>query len=232
MPEPLIGVCSRWNLEAGEYKLHPRDCRWITEAGGCPVILPFDFERYDILNGIVFAGGPDVNFRLGGYEDGPIAQYDIPLRDEAEVRHAKAALALGMPILAICRGHQLMNCVLGGDLIRDLPEAGYTAHIQEDRGVQDGLPQHFHEIRTTEGSLMRELFGETASVISLHHQSVKTPAPGMTVSALSPDGIIEAIEDRTRHILSMQTHPEMMGYLPPYIWLVREAAAYSKEKKD
>lgn len=231
MPKPLIGICSRWNLDTGEYRLHPRDCRWVTDCGGSPVVLPFDFDRMDILDGIIFTGGADVSWRIGRYEDSPLAHYDIPDRDEAEVRYAKAALDLGMPILAICRGYQLLNCVLGGSLIRDIAEAGYTDHLQEDRGESDGIPQHFHPIRTAEGSLMEELFGQDASVLTLHHQAVREPAPGFLVSAWAPDGMIEAFEDRKRRILAMQTHPEMMGYLPPFAWLVREAAEYQNTKK-
>ncbi len=232
MPDhPLIGVCSRWNLDTGEYRLHPRDCRWITECGGTPVVLPFDFDRYDVLDGIVFTGGADVGCGLGRYEDSPLVHYDAPERDAAEVRHAKAALSAGMPILAICRGYQLLNCVLGGSLIRDIAEAGFPDHVTEDLGMKDGIHQHFHAILTEPGSLMRELFGEEASVLSLHHQAVREPAPGFLVSAHSPDGVTEAFESRERRILAMQTHPEMMGYTPPFRWLVREAAAYQITKK-
>jgi len=231
MKKPLIGVCSRWNPVTGQYTLHPRDCDMVRAAGAIPVMLPFDFEDYEILDGIVFTGGGDVNCDLGGYEDCDLVKYEYPPRDVAEVRHCKAAVEMGIPLLAICRGYQLVNCVLGGTLIRDIAEAGFGEHNATTMPTSSGDMRDAHKLRILPGTLLHRLLGDDPLMLSLHHQAVKVPAPGLLVNAYSPDGVIEGYEDEARHILGVQTHPEMMDCLAPYTWLVEQAKIYQEQRK-
>ena len=124
------------------------------------------------------------------------------LRDVSDILLAKAALASGKPILAICRGEQLMNVVLGGSLYQDIP-------TQVDTLVKHGGGT-WHKIGVEKGSALYDLFGQDSlTVNSFHHQAVKDVAPGIRVTAYSPNGIVEAYEYGNQ-VIAVQFHPEGM----------------------
>ena len=131
------------------------------------------------------------------------------VRDRSDSLLARAALACGKPVLAICRGSQLMNVILGGSLYQDLPSqfSGSVAHSGKT-----------HKIALEEGSVLAGLYGtDSLTVNSMHHQAVKDPAPGIRITARSADGIVEAWE--TPQIVAVQFHPEKMLAAGDSAWL-------------
>jgi putative glutamine amidotransferase len=167
------------------------------------------------LDGLMLTGGDDVTpSRYGEPPHATVVEVE-PERDEFEIALIKEARALNLPILAICRGIQVMNVAFGGTLIQDIPS-------QINSGVEHKLavPPHSsvamaHEIWFEKDSLLGQLLGErlgdldSCEVNSRHHQAVKQVAAGFKVSATAPDGVIEAIEDPTaRFCLGVQWHPE------------------------
>lgn len=212
MKRPIIGISPSFE-EDKYYKLCKNYCELVNEAGGEAIILPFQFETFSALDGVILSGGGDVDGQLGGYENTEIVDRVAHERDAFEVRLFEAAFRRGAPILGICRGHQIINVALKGTLHRDIDEAGFTENHQL-HGESE------HPIRTLAPSRVREMFGETAMVWSTHHQAVKDLGKGLTATAWSPEGIIEAIEHENGRVIGLQTHPERMGFLPPFLWLV------------
>jgi putative glutamine amidotransferase len=162
--------------------------------------------------GVMLTGGVDVDPREYGEPDvHPTVEID-PVRDRYELALAKEALARDLPILAICRGAQVLNTAAGGTLVQDIPSAlpGTLDHQQTQH--RDAV---VHEVKVTRGSCLWTLLEPrlqpdgSVAVNSRHHQSVKTPGTGFVVSAVSPDGIVEAIEkpDAT-FCVGVQWHPE------------------------
>jgi len=212
MKRPIIGISP--SFEDDKYfKLYENYCALVKEAGGEVIILPFTFETFSALDGVILSGGGDVDGQLAGYENTEIVDCVAPARDTFELRLFDAAFRRGIPILGICRGHQIINVALKGTLHRDITEAGFTEKHQ--LGAESE-----HLIRTLAGSLAREMFGETAMVWSTHHQAVKDLGSGLTATAWSQEGVIEAVEHESGRVLGLQTHPERMGFLSPFLWLV------------
>jgi putative glutamine amidotransferase len=181
-------------------------------AGGLPVFLPFSGGKADArkyageCDGFIFAGGVDIDpARYGEQITGEGVEV-LPMRDEFELALAEILKDDPRPILGVCRGEQLLAVVYGGSLIQHL-----DGHRQsEGRDVYD------REAKVFVGSLLYKLIGkENTRTNSFHHQAVKDVPDGFVVSAVAPDGIIEAIEpvgavDSERFILGVQWHPELM----------------------
>ena len=200
---PLVGIsCSHSGSTTDA--LSQNYSQAILRAGGIPVIIPTlgsaeEAERVLArLDGIVFSGGEDVNPAWYGEE---VLNETVGInhpRDHSDSLLARAALRSGKPVLAICRGEQLMNVILGGSLYQDIPSQIPEAH--EHRGVS-------HKIELQGESILSRIFGpDSLTVNSRHHQAVKVPAPDIRVTAWSDDGIVEAWE--TKQIWAVQFHPE------------------------
>jgi putative glutamine amidotransferase len=166
------------------------------------------------VDGLILTGGEDVDPALYGQAPherlGPVNR----LRDETEIALVHAAREAGKPILAICRGPQLLNVALGGTLIQDIASC-----------VQNALPHHpedardarAHEVIIEPGSRIAAAVGATQiSVNSLHHQSILEPAAGLRITARASDGIIEGVEstDKDWWVVAVQWHPEEMSDSP------------------
>ena len=210
---PLIGIsCGR--TSTGSATLSTNYTEAIAKAGGIPVVLPVvdDPALAESLlakvDGIVFSGGPDLD--PAEYGEGILnetVEVDA-VRDRSDLLLARAALASGKPVLAICRGEQLMNVVLGGTLYQDLPAQ-----------VEGVLPHRdtTHMIGVEKGSILYDLFGSDSLMVNtFHHQAVKDVAPGSSVTARSSAGIVEAYENA--NVLAVQFHPERMFQADPS-WL-------------
>lgn len=193
----------------------------VIAAGGLPVQVPvgLDDEAIDELvesaSGLLLTGGADVDPKLYGEEKSEKCGAILSERDEAECALTRAALREGLPILAICRGLQVLNVIAGGTLIQDIPETlglPLTAHRQEG-----DYSETVHEVEIVPGTLLASVVGEeTLAVNTKHHQAVKTPAPSLHVVAKSPDGVIEALEDPAfPFVLGVQWHPEMLAKTHP-----------------
>jgi gamma-glutamyl-gamma-aminobutyrate hydrolase PuuD len=210
---PLIGISTyreqaRWGTWHVPAVLLPASyADAVADAGGEPVLLPTGAISADViarLDGLVVAGGADVDPARYGQAPGPHTTVVRPERDESELTALQAALDRDLPLLAICRGMQLLNVALGGDLLQHLPDV-------ENTGIHDPGPGHYQrrEVRTEPGTALHRLLGPTAPVACHHHQALARIAPGLTPSAWAEDGVVEAVEavDR-RFCLGVQWHPE------------------------
>jgi putative glutamine amidotransferase len=157
-----------------------------------------DRTSLDGLTGLMLAGGNDVAPALYGAEPHPKTDPPNPDRDQLEIALLQEALTRNLPVLAICRGIQLLNVALGGTLHQHIE--GH--HIPKQKDV--------HPVQIAPGSLLHGVLGASEySVNSLHHQAIDRLAPRAQATATSPDGIVEAIElPDSRFVLAVQWHPE------------------------
>jgi putative glutamine amidotransferase len=209
--KPIIGVTAP--LIQGKITLDQDVLNSILMAGGIPYILPYtkDLSAIDDvinhINGLLLSGGVDIDPTRFGEEPIPGLGEIMPERDELETALIERALNKNLPILAICRGIQMLNVAAGGNMYQDFnsQKSGLLQHSQ--RAPRRHLS---HFVATKEETLLRTISGsEKFKVNSFHHQAVKDPAPGFVISALSSDGVVEAIESQEHNfVLGVQWHPE------------------------
>jgi putative glutamine amidotransferase len=188
----------------------------VRRAGGEPVEVVVGGEAPDLIlsrvDGLMLTGGGDVDPKLYGETPHDTFQAAETGRDEFEIALARAAVKRGIPLLAICRGMQVLNVAMGGTLFQDIPS-------QVTGALQHSVPQPraggAHEVWVAKDSKLSELLkdhmedGETCHVNSRHHQSVKDVASGFEVTATSPDGVVEAMEKPNgTFCVAVQWHPE------------------------
>ena len=221
--KPLIGITAGMTKESGglfsnckkDY-LNSAYSRAVAQAGGIPVIIPINPDPEVIratlgrLDGLILSGGDDASPLVFGEEPMPRLGFVYPERDYAELEILNQAMALKLPILAICRGCQFLNSALGGSLYQDL------AYFKPDclMHVQNAYPDEVtHSIEIQENSLLKEIFGDHTLVNSFHHQLINEPAPNFKVTARARDGAIEGIEyqGRDHFIMGLQFHPELLA---------------------
>lgn len=160
-------------------------------------------------DGLLLPGGGDMDPKFYGQERIPACGEPNLLRDAAEPLLLRAFLAADKPVLGICRGIQVMNAVLGGDLYQDIKPFEHLPH--------NGHWAKVHTVTVRRGTLLSRILGQdTVLVNSQHHQAVDWVAPGFTLAALSEDGIVEAIEKpNARFCLGVQWHPEWLSDADP-----------------
>lgn len=239
---PLIGMTpSIMELEwAGAFRM-PATVGWssytraIAAAGGVPVVLATDghgvTEVLAAIDGLVLPGGPDVDPSLYGETEVHPAVYGLnPERDRFEIELARAAVARNLPLLAICRGIQVLNVALGGTLYQDLPDQ-HPAHANHRQ--QAAASEPLHEVQLAPGSCLARLYAAArVRANSFHHQGVKAVAPGLRAVGWSPDGLVEGVESPDHDfVVGVQWHPEVMfeahaEHLRPFAGLAAAAAAY------
>jgi putative glutamine amidotransferase len=201
----------------------------VLAAGGTPVVLPTAFgpgdERLDEalrpVEALLLTGGGDIAPERYGARPTTTLDHVDPVRDDMELRALAWAEQSGVRVLGICRGAQLMAVAHGGSLIQDLPAAGFSAHVdvRHDRGYATLR----HVIKAESDSLTGAVLGDLDEVNTHHHQAVHSPGDGLTATAWSADGVIEAIEGPG--LLGVQWHPETLfvtdpRHLRPFQWLV------------
>jgi putative glutamine amidotransferase len=191
----------------------------IERAGGAPVILPplhpdATDELVSRIDGLLLTGGPDLHPGTYGARPHPALGPTEREIDVFELGLVRAAQHRGLPILAICRGMQVLNVARGGTLIQDLPTEleGAMAHRQTDPGR---LPSH--EVRLEDSSRLAAMAGKTTiAVNSFHHQAIDRLGHGLRAVGWAPDGVIEAVEDpRARFIVGVQWHAESLAESQP-----------------
>jgi putative glutamine amidotransferase len=206
--KPIIGITR--NRRPADYE------QAIRAAGGEPRLLDWDStdagEALDGVDGLMLTGGGDVHPKHYGRSMSPRIELAEPGRDEFEITLSREALQRDLPILAICRGLQVLNVAAGGTLLPHVPDAvgDEIAHsIDEPKNVVA------HQISIKPESTLARALGprgaavETCAVNSRHHQAVDAVAPGFMVSATAPDGIVEAIERNDRRFcVGVEWHPE------------------------
>ena len=160
-------------------------------------------------DGLLLPGGGDMDPKVYGQARIPACGEPNLLRDAAEPLLLRAFLAADKPVLGICRGIQVMNAVLGGDLYQDIKPFEHLPHNDHWAKV--------HTVTVRRGTLLSRILGQdTVLVNSQHHQAVDRVAPGFTLAALSEDGIVEAIEKPdARFCLGVQWHPEWLSDADP-----------------
>ena len=222
---PIIGVTC---TETGSGEIESRNgigtsyVVAIEHAGGTPILLPMaqnesciaDF--IEIIDGLLLSGGVDVDPLFYGEEPRPgLGRIDVA-KDRVETSLIAKAIEIGLPILGICRGIQMLNVAAGGTLYQDISTScdGALKHRQEAPGSYAT-----HAIEIQEGSRLLEILGHpTIRVNSFHHQAVREPAPGFMISAVSRDGIVEGVEKtRGSFAIGVQFHPERMWQNTPPI---------------
>jgi len=221
MGRPVIGVCTaleraRWSVWDQQAFLLPRSyVDAIQRAAGMALMLPPDLalvadpdEALDLLDGLMLAGGADIDPAAYGAPPHRETHGTVPERDTFEIALARRALERDLPLLGICRGMQLLNVAMGGTLHQHLPERfGHHEH-RRAAGTFEGAD---HEVRLTPGSLAHRAVGEERHATkSHHHQGVDRVGEGLVVTGWSElDGLPEAIElPQHRFALGVQWHPE------------------------
>jgi gamma-glutamyl-gamma-aminobutyrate hydrolase PuuD len=210
---PLVGITMYGpEGELGAWSLPGAYADAVAMAGGNPVLLqPTSLEPAELVAGLdalVLAGGGDIDPALHGGGAHPTLYGVSPARDAFELELARAALAdAELPLLGICRGMQMMNVALGGDLELHLPDARGDAveHRKPPRVAT------FHGVAVEPASPLGEIYGEREfPVCSWHHQGVRTLGAGLVAVAWAPDGVVEGIvRERGRFALGVQWHPEL-----------------------
>lgn len=187
----------------------------VVNAGGIPYIIPMVYDeevikcQLEAVDGLIMSGGHDVNPLL--YREEPNMKLGgiLPKRDEFDSKLIKFAMESELPILGICRGHQILNVVNGGNLYQDLSLMD-GCYIKHNQGALSNVPTH--TVKTVAGSKVNKILGDETQINSFHHLCVKDVAPGFIASAYAKDGAIEAIEKTGDHfIMGVQWHPEMLA---------------------
>lgn len=247
--KPLIGMTGR---RAGMGAVAGVSHRWagqhldvhvsafgdsVAAAGGLPVNLPFAVDAEAAvarLDGLVITGGQDIHpARWGGRA--PVDPSADPRwvqsapdqeRDTYEEALLTAALRAGIPVLGVCRGHQLLNVALGGTLVEHLDDTdGLVVHDSPRTAPDDGDPGH--AVDFVPGSLAHTLYGPRQVVNSWHHQAIDRLGHGLSVMGTTPDGVIEAVRLTDRPVVGVQWHPEWTTRAtdPLFEWLVAVSAS-------
>jgi putative glutamine amidotransferase len=235
---PLIGITTyaepevswgHWTLPSALVPLSY--VRAVERAGGRPLLVPpvddAVEETLDALDGVIFSGGNDLDPSSYGADAHPETRGTVPERDRAELALLKAALRRDMPVLAVCRGSQILNVARGGDLVQHLPEVvGHEGH-RHTPGVFADHPVSLDP----ESRLSAVLDGSHAPVKSHHHQGYGLLGDGLRGVAWADDGTVEALEDPSkRFALGVLWHPEEGEDAALFEALVAEARSYAADR--
>lgn len=215
---PVIGIPCQADFRAGSerpiYGNNRTYVHAVESAGGLPILIPMLNDLHQLedllprLDGILFSGGIDIQPSLYGEQKHPALGDFDPQLDEFEVALATWALQEDIPILGICRGMQLLNIMLGGNLYQDISaqHPGTLEHCRRDMPRTELT----HLVTIEEGSMMEKIMGTRQfAVNSLHHQAIKDLGKGVRISGRADDGIAELMEvPGRRFVLGAQGHPE------------------------
>ncbi len=244
---PIIGIPMGQGENARGAKLyvvHQLYFDAIYRAGGIPCPVPLHLEEplyreiFLRLSGLLLAGGEDIDPRHYNAEPKDVIEKTDPDRDSVEIMLARWAVDEKMPILGICRGHQLLNVALGGVLYQDIQTDMGIEEVHDLRGKGPNFRQQRpHPVQLDPDSKIARELGAILWVNSLHHQAVATPGQGLRVIGVSPQGVIEATElEGHPFAVTVQWHPEMLRdddqMLKLFKLLVEEAIRFRETKPD
>jgi putative glutamine amidotransferase len=210
---PAIGITLDFSKRDQElFALRDDYVRSVEAAGGLPLVLapgrPDDAgELLSRVSGLMLTGGGDIDPQAYGETPHPSVERVIPERDAFELALVRQALASGLPLLAICRGQQVLNVATGGTLVQDIPSQLPGANDHDPDSERWAMA---HAVNILPGTRLRAILGaDTVAVNSFHHQAVKDPGRGVVVSARAEDGVIEGIEVPGQSFaVGVQWHPE------------------------
>jgi gamma-glutamyl-gamma-aminobutyrate hydrolase PuuD len=234
--KPVIGITTYltpaawgvWNLDAA---LVPADyVRGVVAAGGVPLLVPPGAEIDEtlaVVDGLVFTGGSDIDPELYRAEAHAETNGIVRERDDFELALMRAALERDLPVLAICRGSQVLNVARGGDLEQHVPDrVGTDVHKRVPGVFAD------HDVEVIGGTRLSSLLGDRHDVKSHHHQGFGDVGDGLQVAARAPDGTVEALEDPSaRFTVGVLWHPEAGEDRALFEALVAEAADFAAAKR-
>ena len=237
MAKPLIGITAyaepsvRWGVWDVPAAVIP--LAYVTQieaAGGRALVVPPSDEgideTLDALDGVLFSGGSDIDPSEYGHDAHEETKGTRPERDRGELLLLRAALERDMPVLAVCRGSQVLNVALGGDLVQHLPDVVGDEKHKHTPGVFAD-----HDVDVKEGTRLGALLGDRAPVKSHHHQGFGRLGDGLVEAAWAEDGTLEALEDpRKRFALGVLWHPEEGEDAALFRALVDEARAYRQAR--
>jgi putative glutamine amidotransferase len=257
---PLIAVTLRSqqpNVNAGEDPALPSfdglrkvGFSSISDVGGAPIgVAPVELSKeqlraiFDVCNGLVLSGGEDIDPASYGRSSAALnagggsatARHLNPVRDKLELTMLSWAREVRMPVLVICRGMQLLNVGLGGDLIGDLPSES-PSHIDHARPKR--WRETVHDVKVPAGSPLHEMFGSAVfGVNSIHHQAIKNVGEDLTAIGHAPDGVVEVVIGSSKdwYVMGLQSHPEAMidvnaGCRAVFAAFVKEAKRFAERK--
>jgi putative glutamine amidotransferase len=234
---PVIGITTyltfaRFGVWEDDAALIPAAyVRALEAAGGRALLVPPSMEgideTLDALDGLLFSGGSDLDPDLYGQETHAETNGVVPERDRAELALLRAALERDMPVLAVCRGSQVLNVARGGDLVQHLPDVVGDEKHKHTPGVFAD-----HDVDLVSGTRVQQILGDHAPVKSHHHQGYGQLGEGLREAARADDGTIEALEDPSRRFaLGVLWHPEAGEDFALFEALVEEARAYHEGKE-
>lgn len=223
---PLIG-CTTYrkttlNTQIDVYGLMPSYSQAITAAGGIPVLIPLGLSEDDLravlerVDGLLLPGGGDINpARYNGRAHPTVGEVDEE-RDRVELFMARTAVSDQKPLLAICRGHQVLNVALGGTLWEDV-DSMLPNSVRHNFNLTHPRTHLPHEVQLAPGSRLAHILGrERTPVNSLHHQGVRDLAPELAATGWSADGLVEGCEAPGHPFaVSVQWHPENLIHNDP-----------------
>jgi putative glutamine amidotransferase len=230
--KPVIGITTyltraQWGAWDLETALVPFSyVRSVAGAGGVPVLVPPGAgvdETLDVVDGLIFSGGSDLDPELYNDAAHPETAGVVRERDDFELTLMQAALARDTPVLAICRGSQVLNIALGGDLEQHVPDRVGT-DVHKERAGEFAE----HDVEVLDGTRLAAILGGRGDVTSHHHQGYGALGAGLREAARAPDGTVEALEDPSRRFtLGVLWHPEEGEDLSLFEALVGAAGEYA-----
>jgi microsomal dipeptidase-like Zn-dependent dipeptidase/gamma-glutamyl-gamma-aminobutyrate hydrolase PuuD len=249
---PKIGISA--NRKEGASRIAEAYYQAVVMAGGAPALLPVTTDlsalsaMVDMLDGVIFSGGGDIDAAYWG--EAPIAEAGEadPCRDEYDFTLLRLAFNRQLPIFGICRGHQVINVAFGGTLYQDILSRFYLTadggeapdmirHNQEEARDEATHPVVLTDIPSKLRTALKNPQERVIQVNSFHHQAVKDVAPEFIVTATSPDGLIEAVEHPEYPVFGVQWHPEAMAVagsemmLDLFRYHVKQAGAFAEAKR-
>ena len=231
MSKPVVGITTYltraawgpWDLDAA--LIPAAYVRAVASVGGAPLLVPPGTDvdaTLEALDGIVFSGGPDLDPALYGAEAHAETYGIVRERDDFELELMRGALDRDVPMLAICRGSQVLNVLRGGDLEQHVPDRVGTEVHREVPGVFSE-----HDVAVLDGTRLASILGDRHGVKSHHHQGFGALGSGLQEAARAPDGTLEALEDPSRQFtVGVLWHPEAGEDRALFEALVAEAKAY------
>ncbi|MDL2256195.1 gamma-glutamyl-gamma-aminobutyrate hydrolase family protein [Parabacteroides sp. OttesenSCG-928-K15] len=212
---PRIGISA--NRKEGLSCIAETYVRSVEEAGGAPVLIPVitDIKALtaivESLDGLLMSGGGDINPFYMWQEPIPQLQDVDSFRDEYDLILLRLATNRQIPVMGICRGHQILNVAFGGKVYQDMYVQSEESLLKHSQALARELPSHTVKIEAIDSKLRKLLKKNRLFVNSFHHQAIIEPAPGFIATATAPDGINEAMEHPEKEIFSVQWHPEAMA---------------------
>ncbi|MBP1540221.1 MAG: membrane dipeptidase [Prevotella sp.] len=240
LSRPVVGITS--NYVDGDATLRERYYKQVEAAGGTPVIIPplkneeVIATTLDHIDALLLTGGGDIDPRLSGEEPSPLLGEINEERDIPELTITRMAFQRQMPIMGICRGVQTIVTALGGHVAQDISlvegwksTMGIVHSQKEEREVKT------HEVRIVDGTVLRSIYPQEKLLVnSFHHQAVDDCGKHLRVSAVSEDGLVEAVEScEWKSVLGVQWHPEWLGEEGRRLfeWLVERAKIFSEASR-